>query len=285
MTAPSNSTDSSLVLVATTKQRSLSFQPSSRLQMKVNGSQSKNDMPSLLKRVRRALGFPLRVVGRWWRKNGAATDTDDSTTTAASTTAMEPPVALTADDDSTTSSSMTAIPGRSATATVDLSGEWELVVTDAFKQEYDQYLLRLGQPFLVRSVAVNIIALTQEETQQSQKGRTLFIRGRNVKGVWERTLTASGPVAGKDFEPIHTPITTADDEEVLAEAWWEDNGTVHRSWLRGVEKYGGGSFESKRYLQDGGKVLVCESIFHPNDAKRKKATVTWKFQRLPTSSN
>ena len=53
-----------------------------------------------------------------------------------------------------------------------------------------------------------------EETEQSDDCRTLFIRGKNVKGVWERTLVSSGPTSESetDFEPILTPIKTADDE-------------------------------------------------------------------------
>jgi hypothetical protein len=132
----------------------------------------------------------------------------------------------------------------------------------------------------VRSVAVSIVGLTTEETVQSEQGRELLIRGRNVRGLWERTLTASGADKGSDeYTPLKTSIITADAEQVEAEAWWEDNGTVHRSWLRGVTKYGGGEFESKRYLEDDGNVLVCESIFHPTDPSREKAQVIWRFRR------
>jgi hypothetical protein len=153
-------------------------------------------------------------------------------------------------------------------------------VTDEFKGQYDNYLKLLGQPSLVRSVAVSIVGLTTEETVQSAQGRELLIRGRNVRGLWERTLTASGADHVSDeFMPLRTSIITADAEQVEAEAWWEDNGTVHRSWLRGVTKYGGGEFESKRYLEDDGNVLVCESIFHPTDPSREKAEVRWRFQR------
>ena len=171
--------------------------------------------------------------------------------------------------------------GRSATGSVDLSGIYDLIVDTEFKKKYDKYLALLGQPFYVRSVAVNIISFTEEEMEQSDNGRTLFIRGRNVRGVWERTLKASGPQKGREaeFEPLLTPIKTLDDEEVLAEAWWEENGTVHRSILHNVQRYGGGSFESIRYLEDNGNVFVCESIFHPNDKKKEVPRITWKFQR------
>ena len=163
---------------------------------------------------------------------------------------------------------------------VDLSGDWSLIISDDFKKDYDEYLKQLGQPFLVRSVALTLIGVTKEYTEQKEEGRTLFIRGTNARGIWERTLVTSGADRVNDqFTPLHVPIDTADDERVDAESWWEEDGTVHRSWMRGLKKYGGGDFESKRYLDEGGKILVCESIFHPNEKDRKDVTVTWRFLR------
>jgi hypothetical protein len=167
---------------------------------------------------------------------------------------------------------------RWAVSSVDLSGQWEILVTDEFKQQYDKYLTLLGQPMLVRSVALSIVGLTTEETIQSDHGRVLFIRGRNVRGCWERSLVSSGAdVRNSTYEPTFIPIVTADAETVYSESWWENSGTAHRSWLRGVQKYGGGDFESLRYID--GDVLVCESTFHPNDSAREKASVTWRFKR------
>jgi hypothetical protein len=165
---------------------------------------------------------------------------------------------------------------RSATAkSVDLSGKWELIVSEEFKVNYDKYLQILGQPPLVRSVALSIIGMTTEETIQSDQGRELKIRGRNVRGNWERTLKASS-----EKNPLVHTIVTADKETVESECWWEDNGSVHRSWLRGVAKYGGGDFESRRFLEDNRKTLVCESTFHPSDSSREKASIVWKFRRM-----
>lgn len=162
----------------------------------------------------------------------------------------------------------------------DLSGKWNILLTDDFQKGYDKYLLLLGQPFIVRSVALTIVGMTTEETVQSDQGRSLYVRGTNARGVWERTLTASGADETKPaFTPVRTPILTIDKERVEAEAWWESRGTIHRSWLRGVAKYGGGDFESKRYLEDNGKVLVCESTFHPKDETREAARITWRFLR------
>jgi hypothetical protein len=179
---------------------------------------------------------------------------------------------------STESMMTTAARQAVAAPDVDLSGQWKLIVTDDFKEEYDKYLTLLGQPFLVRSVALGIIGMTTEETIQTEQGRSLEIKGRNVRGVWDRTLIASGEDQDAGI-PVSTSIVTADGETVEAEAWWEDQGRVHRSWLRGVKKYGGGAFESKRYLEESGNVYVCESIFHPEDAAREKARVTWRFQK------
>mmetsp|Transcript_12607 Transcript_12607/g.30766 ORF Transcript_12607/g.30766 Transcript_12607/m.30766 type:complete len:568 (-) Transcript_12607:185-1888(-) len=173
---------------------------------------------------------------------------------------------------------------------VDLSGEWTLIANDDFKQEYDAYLKQLGFGGIVRKVACNVISRTTEITKQSSHGRELYLKGTNPKGAWERTLTASGypdfethpeRKEGEDYSHVKTSIKTADSEDVDAEAWWEDRGTKHRSWLRGSKKYGGGDFESLRYLQEGsgGTVLVCESFFHSIDASKKKAIVTWRFQR------
>ena len=166
---------------------------------------------------------------------------------------------------------------------VDLSAVWKIVVDEKFKEEYDTYLKNLGQPSLVRSIAVNIVELTTEEVIQGDNGRTLSIKGKNLRGVWERTLLASGSDYENDFnedveEHDQIDLITADKEKVKAEAWWEDRGTVHRSYLRGVKKYGGGDFESKRYLEDDGNTLICESIFHPKEGK-EPAVIKWTFTR------
>lgn len=170
-------------------------------------------------------------------------------------------------------------PSRSETAspTTDLTGSWQLVVTNAFKQQYEKYLKLLGQPKLVRSVAISIIGMTTEETRQDENGRSLWIKGTNPRGVWERILVSNSVDDDQQYE-----IQTIDKETVQAEAWWEEGGSRHRSWLKGVSKYGGGSFESLRYL-DGPDILVCESTFHPTDAKREPARVTWRFARTSQS--
>ena len=166
---------------------------------------------------------------------------------------------------------------------VDLTAKWKIIVDNDFKEKYDAYLKGLGQPSLVRSVAVSIVEMTTEEIIQGDEGRELCIKGKNLRGLWERTLVASG----SDYDEHHqdrlghlkVPIVTADKEKVVAEAWWEDHGKIHFSTLKGVKKYGGGDFESKRYLENDGNVLVCESAFVPNGEGKEKVAITWKFKR------
>ena len=149
----------------------------------------------------------------------------------------------------------------------DLSGSWTLIADDSFKAEYDTYLKQLGFNRITRGVACSLIARTTEITKQSKSGRELYLKGTNPKGAWERVLVASGypdfethssRKEGSDYAHMKTSIKTADSEDVDAEAWWEQRGTMHRSWLRGGTKYGGGDFESLRYLEEGseGNVLV-----------------------------
>jgi len=164
---------------------------------------------------------------------------------------------------------------------VDLSGNWQVVVSDEFKRQYDKYLERLGQPALVRTVALGIIGRTTEELSMTD-GKSLLIRGHNIRGIWDRTLIASGTEIGVDnFEPLHVPIMTADSEMVEAETWWESEGTVHVSWLHGVSRYhGGGSFESRRYLDSDGETYVCESTFYFKDNSREPNKLIWRFRRF-----
>ena len=175
-----------------------------------------------------------------------------------------------------------------AASGVDLTGDWSLIVTDEFKREYDRYLEGLNQPFIVRSVAVGLLSMTTDECIQTDSGRSLLIRGRNVRGIWDRTLIASGTEVGvDDYTPLSVPIMSAESEQVQAESWWEDKGSVHVSWLRGVQLYGGGDFESRRYLEDDGQVYVCESIFHRQGADKDddSVKVTWRFRRQPEPSS
>lgn len=161
----------------------------------------------------------------------------------------------------------------------DLSGEWHLVVDDDFLKKYDSYLSALGQPALVRSVACSIVRFTKEEYSQSDHGRVIRIKGTNPRGIWTRDLVSSGACSSEtSFEKIITTIKTADGEDVSCEAWWGHDRKTHKSWMRGGKKWGGGDFESTRYLDDDG-YLLCESVFHPSDPTREKSHITWKFKK------
>ena len=93
------------------------------------------------------------------------------------------------DSDTTVAVSDTPVGDRWAVAApgVDLSGKWELIVTDDFKVKYDKYLEGLGQPKIVRSVALSgpVIGKTMEELIQSDQGRSLEILGKNIRGTWD----------------------------------------------------------------------------------------------------
>lgn len=166
--------------------------------------------------------------------------------------------------------------------TTNLSGKWRPIITPAFKRKYEKYLLNCSQPLLFHNLCLNFVALTREEIKQ--QGNALRIKGTNPIGVWNQTLISSGTDHyNEDYEPINSTFLDPDGEMVHVESWWENNGTVHKSWLRGKPRCCGGEFESTRYLQDENS-LVCESVFHPNAAGAPKskgflpATVTWRFR-------
>jgi hypothetical protein len=211
------------------------------------------------------------------RQRSLQEDSDNSLPNDATkeSTLIMPGIAVppTESEDEVSDSPSTEVSRRSATTTkVDLSGEWIVVASDDFKDEYEKFLILLGQPSVVRSFALSLVGFTTEEVSQTDKGRSLVIRGRNVRGEWGRTLIASS-----DDEPEFQSILTADGEQVTAENWWED-GTLHRSWIRGVKKFGGGDFENVRYLDRDG-FFICDTTFHPYEPDREQANITWKFKR------
>jgi len=174
----------------------------------------------------------------------------------------------------------------------NLSGNWIIVVSDNFMIEYDQYLNDLGTNSLVRKVASSVVGFTREEIIQEEDGRRVTIKGKNPRGVWERSLVASGSDLENDgvFKSLSLPSVTADSEPVKADAWWENDGKIHVSWMRGGTKYGGGDFLSKRYLENetgaqDSEIYVCDSTFYRLDPKTKLAQdkptayLKWKFRR------
>ena len=194
------------------------------------------------------------------------------------------------DDDivssSTTTNTTTPTPissTRQATASpnTDLSGTWAPIVTPSFKSEYDDYLKNCSQSFMFRKVIVNGIEYQRETIRQLDNGQSLEIIAQNPAGNWNRTLLASD-----SSNPLNTTIVDPDKDTVNVEAWWEDDGTKHKSLLRGKPRVKGGVFETVRYLDvEDEDVLVCESKFLPSEFESssssfKYGSVLWKFRRV-----
>ena len=128
---------------------------------------------------------------------------------------------------------------------------------------------------------VNGIGLQTEIITQKNQGRDLEIFATNPAGQWNRTLIASGTVDDTvEFVATNATLVDPDGDTIQVESFWEDDGTVHRSILRGKPRLGGGSVESLRYLE-GQDVLICESRFHPPPSPSKflPAQITWRFAR------
>lgn len=158
----------------------------------------------------------------------------------------------------------------------DLSGTWKPIVTEAFKKEYDAYLVHCGESFMFRKLVVNGIGYQREAIRQRDAGLALEITATNPAGNWQRTLVTSDAAT-----PRNVTITDPDGEDVQVESWWEDEGRKHRSLLTGKPRVRGGVFDTVRYLESD-DVLVCESTFIPGPSSSTKFTrghVVWKFQR------
>ena len=177
----------------------------------------------------------------------------------------------------------------------DLSGVWKPIVTPKFREEYDEYLRQCGEGIIFRRTMLGAIGFLKEVIEQKDRGRELSITGTTPIGRWKRTLIASGydrdvtdklpsSIESTLFEPVYSTFQDPDGDKVNAESWWEDNGRVHKSWLRGKPRVLGAEFESTRYLLgDNNDVLVCESTFHPPpnyDSNRfQPASLEWRFRR------
>ncbi len=195
------------------------------------------------------------------------TDTVSSIITTANTTTTTPIISTT----------------RQATASpnTDLSGTWSPIVTPSFKSEYDDYLKNCSQSFMFRKVIVNGIEYQRETIRQLDNGQNLQIIAQNPAGNWNRTLIASD-----ENNPMNATIVDPDKDTVNVEAWWEENGTRHKSVLRGKPRLKGGVFETVRYLDEVDEdVLVCESTFLPSELEGSSSSfkygrVLWRFQRV-----
>jgi hypothetical protein len=195
----------------------------------------------------------------------------------------------------TTTTTKTPKGPRWAIATVDLSGSWKPIVTADFKLELNDYLANCSTlNYVMRKIIVNGMSLHKESIRQLQQGRELEIVAANPVGSWNRTLVASGTddVHSEDYEPLDVRLEDPHNSGGLVhvEAWWEERGTVHKSWLRGSKpQMFGGTFETLRYLEsDDGDVLVCESTFHSHTTPAEEVFrnnyrdghVVWRYQRV-----
>ena len=186
-----------------------------------------------------------------------------------------------------------------AASHIDLSGSWKPVVTPQFQRDYDDFLKNCSQPYLLRQVMIRGIQYQVEHVQQLQRGRELDIVSTNPAGRWHRTLVASDDT-GID-SPFNVTIVDPDGDPIQVEAWWEQHGTRHRSWLRGKPNLYGGFIETIRYLQQQEQnddvvdaanknsppptFMICESTFHPHPQAPpfknfQPGRVVWKYQRV-----
>ena len=184
---------------------------------------------------------------------------------------------------------------------VDLSGTWKPIITPQFLKEYDEYLKNCGASYFFRQLCLKFCSTTRETITQSEDGRTLELDGKTPAGGWKRSLISSGAsVASPQYQVAYAEFLDPDKEQVQVEAWWEDEGRVHRSILRNKLSVGGGEFETLRCLasKNGntgeGKhgdtsmdqdVLITESIFHPSEtttsnSKFKPTRVRWEYSRM-----
>jgi hypothetical protein len=170
--------------------------------------------------------------------------------------------------------------------TTDLSGTWKPIVTTEFKKQYDEYLQNCSESVFFRKVVLNTLGLTVDEIKQKEHGRNLTITGRNPAGSWARTLIASGADNNNtDFDPVYVEIKDPDADKVNVEAWWELDGAVHKSILRGKPRVQGGEFETLRYLEGNDtNVLVTESSFRPSPGGKatsfRPGSIKWRYERV-----
>lgn len=210
------------------------------------------------------------------------------TSTGATMTTVEP------ENGSSSSSAKTSITitvsndrWAMAAPSIDFSGKWKPMNTPEFRKEYEQYLEKSGRPWFMRNVGLKCAGSLIEVIDQ--RDNQLEICSVTPVGVYNRTLINSGVTnTMKDnnddddsvetllaFEPFNVTFNDPDNDIVHVESWWEQDGTIHRSFLRGKSA---GVFESTRYLDK--EYLICESRFHPTpNSHLQPAFVKWTYQR------
>jgi hypothetical protein len=196
---------------------------------------------------------------------------------------------------------------------IDLSGTWKPTITADFLQQYDEYLTNCGTSYFFRQLCLKCCGMTRETITQLDRGRRLELDGQTPAGSWKRCLISSGaePSQQNDYQVEYAEFLDPDKEMVQVEAWWEDQGRVHRSILRNKPTVQGGEFETLRYLMSdddaqndnntkgeslvatndttattaaAATTLVTESTFRPksppSNNKFKPAQVRWEYTRV-----
>ena len=176
-----------------------------------------------------------------------------------------------------TGAATTSTTARSAlpATDVDLSGIWKPIITPQFIRDYDRYLQHCGEGLFFRKALLAAMGLAHEVYQQ--EGTQLSITSKSAVTSWQRVLVSSSDAS----DPVISWFRDPDGDTVHVEAWWQADGTVHTSRLRGKPRVHGGTFVSQRYLESP-DVLICESTFHPAaDAGLRfhPDHVVWRFQR------
>jgi hypothetical protein len=204
------------------------------------------------------------------------------------------------DDDDTGDSLPTGMRWAVAHPKIDLSGTWKPIVTADFLKQYDEYLSSCGATFFFRQLCLKFCSMTRETITQIDDGRILELDGKTPAGSWKRLLVSSGAdFSSSTFDVKYSEFFDPDKDLVQVEAWWEDQGRVHRSILRNKQTVDGGEFETLRYLSDclcchgndsngtatrvTALTLVTESTFRPKStasSQFKQAHIRWEYSRV-----
>lgn len=216
---------------------------------------------------------------------------------------------ITSSSSSTGQSTQTDLPKGSRWAVahpnVDLSGTWKPIITADFLKQYDEYLANCGASYFFRQLCLKFCSTTRETITQAQDGRILELNGQTPAGSWKRSIISSGAESSSsnEYDVQYAEFLDPDKELVQVEAWWEEQGSIHKSILRNKPTVRGGEFETLRYLNNNTKggndattvsddsnslkqtTLVTESIFRPGassgkDSKFKPTYIRWEYTRV-----
>ncbi len=206
-----------------------------------------------------------------------------------------------------------------AAARVDLSGRWRPMTSAQDLTDYDQFLKACCSDkisYWTRQLISSSSVVSRQEliVKQTDGGRILDMVDIHplASSVWNRTIITKTITD----DPYVNRLKGPQDNQVLIEAYWDENGTVHTSSLRMVEDEATncdnddseGWLRTKLYLfetpesqknqDDETRAMVVETTFHstsyPTDAKAmlkagqgddaSTAKMVWKWQEVTESS-